>query len=212
MRHSKEIVLASGNRSKFFEFSDFFRDVPGVTLTQASKVIRNLDSLGAVETFDTYAENALAKARFANHACHAPCLSDDSGLEVEALKGQPGPRSARNAEPRPRLSQSESNVLKLLEELKGHPLEKRRARFICNLGFVMEGVALVSEGVLEGTIAEDTMGSNGFGYDPVFIPQGSNKTLAQMPSEEKNRISHRYLAFQDLIQQMRERGIILAKP
>src|SRR5690349_15530960 len=154
MRASQEIVLASTNHDKFLEFQALLAAYPELKLLPATKILRNADKLAKVEIHSTYVENAMAKARFANHGAHFPCLADDSGLEVEALQGKPGPRSARYAIAKAGQSQDQANRDKLLDELRGHTREKRRAKFVCCLALVMEGVAIHATGSIAGTIAE----------------------------------------------------------
>jgi XTP/dITP diphosphohydrolase len=160
-------------------------------------------------TYDTYLENALAKARFVNQGAHYPSLADDSGLEVEALGGKPGVRSHRYASPKAGLTQDEANTQLMLKELAG---KSRTAKFTCTLAFLVEGILMHATGTLEGTIAEAPRGTHGFGYDPIFIPKGSSKTLAEMTQAEKNAISHRAVALRLLMDQVRQNGIVIAKP
>jgi XTP/dITP diphosphohydrolase len=210
MRLSNKVVLATLNREKFEEFCALFTPYAGITLVPAEELIRNPDGLGLVEKYDTYLENAIAKARLANHASHYPSLADDSGLEVDALGGKPGVRSHRYAPPQAKLSQDQANVQLLLSELKaGQP---RNARFVCTLALVVEGILLHATGTMEGTISDSPRGTHGFGYDPVFIPSGQNKTLAEMTAAEKNAISHRSIAVQRLMSQVKAHGLVLAKP
>lgn len=210
MRLSNKIVLASTNREKFEEMQALMAAYPGVELVPADEVIRNADKLKYAERFDTYLENAVAKARLANTGCHYPCLADDSGLEVDALKGKPGVRSHRYATPKATMTQDQANVEFLLSELKG--ASTRSARFTCTLVVLIEGIMIQATGILEGTIADKPRGTHGFGYDPVFIPVGSNRTLAEMTSEEKNAISHRGKALHELMAQIQSHGIVFAKP
>lgn len=216
MRESHLILLASTNHDKLIEFRALLRaefpDTRELDIVLAEKVIRNAEKLAQVERYETYLENAMAKARHANMASHYPCLADDSGLEVEALNGQPGVRSHRYAIPKAGVSQAQANVDKLLGELKGRVMAQRNARFVCALALVMEGIMIHSTGILEGTIAEAPLGKGGFGYDPIFIPKGFSKTLAEMTEDEKNRISHRAVAFRDLAQQIRKLRIQFARP
>lgn len=212
MRASHTVVLASNNEDKLNEFRTLLKPYPSLALISADEVVRNAHKIGLVETYATYEENALAKARLINHACHYPTLADDSGLEVEALQGKPGPRSARFAIAKAGQSQDDANIEKLLTELKGRPMDARKARFVCHLALVIEGIVLKTQGILEGTIAEAPMGANGFGYDPLFIPKGEKRTLGQMSDEEKNRISHRSAALEDLMVQVKLHGLIFAKP
>jgi XTP/dITP diphosphohydrolase len=209
MRLVKQVLLATENRGKFEEFKTLFASYPEVDLQMANKILRNTEGLQFVERYDTYLENALAKARFVNQGAHYPSLADDSGLEVEALGGKPGVRSHRYASPKAGLTQDEANTQLMLKELTG---KSRAAQFTCTLAFLVEGILMHSTGTLEGTIAEAPRGTHGFGYDPIFIPKGSTLTLAEMTQAEKNAISHRAVALRLLMDQVRQNGIVIAKP
>jgi XTP/dITP diphosphohydrolase len=194
MRISHRIVLATLNRGKFEEFRDLFSPYPEIVLVPVQELIRNPEDLGFVEKHDTYLENALAKARLANHGSHYPSLADDSGLEVDALDGKPGVRSHRYSPPKPKISQDQANVELLLANLA--TAQNRSARFVATLALVIEGIMIHATGTLEGTLATAPRGTHGFGYDSIFIPQGETRTLAEMSQTEKNRISHRAKALQ----------------
>jgi len=143
----------------------------------------------AEEKGETFEENALEKARAAARFTGEMALADDSGLEVDALGGAPGVRSARFGGED--LSDAQRNRL-LLERLKGVPMEERRARFRCVIALVTpRGEEYVVEGVCEGCIAMEPKGRHGFGYDPIFYLPSYGRTMAQIPPEEKNKISHR---------------------
>ena len=130
----------------------------------------------------------VAKAIAASKYCDAPAFADDSGLEVFALNGEPGIYSARYAPTDP------ERIAKLLKNLEGK--EDRSARFVCVIAIAFNGEIIETfEGEIRGTIGFEPKGSNGFGYDPVFIPEGETRTFAELSSEEKNRISHRANAF-----------------
>jgi XTP/dITP diphosphohydrolase len=210
MRLVNQIVLASTNREKFEEFRSLFSSYPGIELLRAEQILRNASKLGFVERYDTYLENAMAKARLANQGTHYPTLADDSGIEVEALDGRPGVRSHRYAIPKAGMSQDQANVDLLLSEMKNTPV--RNARFVCTLALVIEGISVTATGILEGTLTNEPRGTNGFGYDPIFIPKGSAKTFAEMTNGEKNTISHRAKALHELIAQVKSHGIVIAKP
>ena len=213
MRLSNKIVLASMNVHKFREFQALLAAYPDVELLPAEGLIRNPEKLGFAEIHDNYLENAAAKARLCHLASHFPALADDSGLEVDALEGKPGVRSQRYAAPKAGMSRDEANVEKLLGELKARGgSAARSARFTCTLALVIEGIMIHATGVLEGTITDSPRGAHGFGYDPVFIPKGSQKTLAEMTEMEKNAISHRAKALHELMAQVKARGIVFAKP
>jgi XTP/dITP diphosphohydrolase len=145
----------------------------------------------------TFVENALAKARQAAHATGLPAIADDSGLEVDALDGAPGVHSARYAGPG---ADDAKNNAKLLESLRGVPPARRSARFRCVAVFVdpARGIEIVREGTSAGEILEAPRGEDGFGYDPLFLSRAVRRTMAELPLEEKNRISHRAAAFRAL--------------
>jgi XTP/dITP diphosphohydrolase len=210
MRLSNKILLATLNRGKFEEFRTLFSAYPEIELVMADQFLRNPEKLALVETHDTYLENAMAKARLANQGSHYPTLADDSGLEVEALGGKPGVRSHRYAGFEAGLTQDQSNVRKLMMELSGK--SSRSARFVCSLALLIEGILIQATGVLEGTIIDAPRGTNGFGYDPVFVPKGSSRTFAEMTNAEKNMISHRAKALHDLMAKVKNHGIVFAKP
>lgn len=210
MRLSNKIVVASTNRGKLEEFRSLFAPWPEIELVPASEFLRNAERIQFAERHDTYLDNALAKARLANQGSHYPSLADDSGLEVMGLDGKPGVRSHRFATPKAGMTQDQANNELLMKELSGG--KSREARFVCTLALVIEGILLHSTGSLEGTITEKPAGSLGFGYDPYFLPKGSSKTLAEMTAIEKNAISHRAKAVQELMNQVRAHGIVFAKP
>ncbi len=212
MRKASLLVVATTNRHKFEEFTALFKPYANFNLAPAQEYLRNADKLGLVETSDHYYDNAIAKARTCNHGCHYPSLADDSGLEVDALEGRPGVKSHRYAIPKAGQTQDQANNLKLLDELKSVPVNKRTARFVCHLALVMEGVLIHTVGSLEGTIATEMKGKDGFGYDSVFIPHGQTQTLAELGSEFKLKHSHRALAAQAMVEEVHKREIVLAKP
>ncbi len=212
MRVANTIVLASTNRHKFEEFETLFKKYPELKIVPVQDYIRNSEKLGLVETSDQYLENAMAKARTCNHGCHYPSLADDSGIEVMALEGRPGVRSHRYAIPKFGQTQDQANMAKLLDEMKNVQTTQRSARFVCHLALVMEGTLFHAEGILEGTIAFEPRGVEGFGYDPIFIPKGMDKTLAEMTPAQKNKISHRALAVDLLMSQITNQEIVIARP
>ena len=210
MRLSNKIVLASLNREKFDEFNCILKAYPEIELVPADQLMRNAERLQFAEKYETYLENATAKARAANQATHYPSLADDSGIEVEALGGRPGVRSHRYAKPKPQMSQEQANLELLQEELKN--AENRSARFVCTLSLVIEGICLSATGTLEGTLTKTPRGENGFGYDPIFVPKGETRTVAEMTETEKNQLSHRSKALHSLMAQVKAHGIVFAKP
>ena len=185
MPHSLKVRLASRNANKLRELA-------------ALLPAWELETLDAEdyppETGSTYYENALAKARFGRALAPADewVLGEDSGLEVAALDGRPGVLSARYA------PEGEEAVAKLIEELRD--VEDRRARYVCELvALDSEGREHRGTGVLEGRIAEEPRGSEGFGYDPVFVPEREKQTVAELGEDWKSRNSHRARAAQALL-------------
>lgn len=186
----KDIVFATNNEHKLQEV----RAIVGHIFN-----ILSLNDIGCneeiVETACTFEGNALIKARYVHDKYGYDCFADDSGLEVEALDNAPGVFSARYAgEP----SDSQKNIAKLLREMDG--VKNRKARFRTCIALIYESKESVFEGAIEGTIIEELKGCNGFGYDPLFKPVGYELTFAEMSSEEKNKISHRALATNKLIE------------
>jgi XTP/dITP diphosphohydrolase len=153
------------------------------------------------ETMPTLEGNSLQKATYVFDRYAIPCFADDTGLEVEALNGEPGVYSARYAGPQ---KNSENNVQRLLEKLNG--CENRKARFRTIFSLVgLEKEPVFFEGVVNGLIATERKGSSGFGYDPVFIPDGTNITFAEMDLAQKNLISHRAIATHKLVNFLKSR-------
>ena len=150
------------------------------------------------ETGSTFKENAFIKAKYVSEYFEMPALADDSGLEVDALDGAPGVLSARYSS----LRTDFSNSTKLLRNMQGVAKENRTARFrCCLLGFHKEKT-IFSEGTLEGEIAESFKGDSGFGYDPIFLIPEYGLHLAEMKKEEKNKISHRFKAFEVILKSL----------
>ena len=149
----------------------------------------------------TYRENALIKARDLATAIGGPALADDSGIEVDALDGGPGPRSARYAGEG---ASDEENLEKLIEVVRRTAAGARGARYRCVAVLVIPGgEEHVAEGTVEGTLIERPRGTGGFGYDPIFVPVGETRTMAELTGEEKDSISHRGKAFRALIPALR---------
>ncbi|MDE6347883.1 MAG: non-canonical purine NTP diphosphatase [Bacteroides sp.] len=145
------------------------------------------------ETADTLEGNALLKARYIFEHYHADCFADDTGLEVEALDGAPGVYSARYAGDG---HDSEANMRKLLQDMEG--IENRKAQFRTVFALIVDGKEHLFEGIVKGEIIKNRKGTSGFGYDPVFVPEGYTQTFAEMGNELKNQISHRAVATQKL--------------
>ena len=196
-----KLLVASRNPKKLAELRRVL-DGAGVALTLLS-----LDDVApfddAPETGATFEENALAKARDAFRASGLPSVADDSGLEVDALHGEPGIRSARYAGEG---ASDAQNLQKLLDELRARPGASRVARYRCALVFMRwaeDPAPLICQASWDGRIIDTPRGSGGFGYDPIFELPERGVTTAELPAEEKNRLSHRGRALQELVLQLR---------
>lgn len=184
------LLLATGNRGKYEEFRAM---LPGA-LAERLLFAPEVGSLVVEETGDTYAVNAMLKARAWAQASGLPSLADDSGLEVAALGGAPGVRSARIVE-----GTDDDRNRWLLSRMEGR--QDRGARFVAALALSVPGEwTLVCEGDCPGRIAEFPTGSGGFGYDPLFLPDGSDGSFADLPLNVKNAISHRAAALRALLE------------
>jgi len=190
-----KIVLASGNKGKLKEFGQVLGSLNVTVVPQSEFQVPDADETGL-----SFVENAILKARHASKITGLPALADDSGLEVDALKGAPGIYSARFSGSH---ATDASNNALLLEKLNGVPASKRTARFRCVLAFMRHAedpTPLICQGSWEGIILEQSSGDNGFGYDPLFLIPELEKTSAQLPSQQKNSISHRGQAVAQLKQ------------
>lgn len=190
----RRVVLATGNAGKQREFAALLAPLSIEVITQAALGITAPEETGA-----TFEENALLKARHAARAAGLPALADDSGIEVDALGGRPGVYSARYAGPS--ASDADNNAL-LLAALAGRPDAERSARYRCVIAYVRSAddpAPLLARGTWEGRIATVPAGQGGFGYDPLFIPEGESITAAQMSPEAKNAVSHRGRALAALL-------------
>ncbi len=185
----RKLVFATNNRHKLEEVGDVLKDQLEIL---SLKEINCFDDIP--ETADTLEGNALLKAKHIYDNYGFDCFADDTGLEVEALDGRPGVYSARYAGEDQNAAR---NMEKLLRELEGQP--NRRARFRTVVALIEGGKVSYFEGKIEGKIIEQQRGSTGFGYDPVFVPDGYSQTFAELGSEQKNKISHRALAVKELI-------------
>ena len=182
------LVIATSNAHKLEEINYILNGVFKEILS-----LKNFPELGPIREIGTsFRENALLKARTVYRHTGLLTLADDSGLEVDALKGAPGIYSARFAG---REHDYAANNRKLLQELKNIPDEKRGAQFRCVVAIVGENIDRVAEGIVPGRIIHEMRGSGGFGYDPLFIPEGFDRTYAELGEAVKNRISHRAIAF-----------------
>lgn len=182
------LVFATNNRHKLEEVRDILGN--GVEILSLSDIGCNDD---IPETADTLQGNALIKARHIYNKYNVNCFADDTGLEVEALDGAPGVLSARYAGDG---HDSGANMQKLLQNLTGK--SNRNAQFRTVIALIIDGKEMLFDGIVKGHITEEKMGCSGFGYDPIFVPEGYSESFAQMGSDEKNSISHRYRATKKL--------------
>lgn len=182
------LVFATNNQHKIKEVTHL---LPAELQLISLKDIECEDDLP--ETGVKLEDNARQKARYVHDKFGVDCFADDTGLEIEALNGRPGVYSARYAGPS---CIAEDNVLKVLTEMQG--VQNRKARFRTVIALYLGDQEYIFEGSIEGRITETPVGSHGFGYDPVFIPEGEQRTFAEMSLEEKNRFSHRSNAMRKL--------------
>ena len=184
-----DLVFASNNQHKVEE-------VQAIIGTKIN--LKSLNDIGCYdeipETGDTFVENAGQKSRFVYERFHLNCFADDSGLEIDALNGEPGVHSAHYSGSR----DFQENMTLVLARLEGKT--DRKARFKTIISLILEGKEYLFEGSIEGEISLQQSGKKGFGYDPIFIPEGYDISFAEMTAEEKNKISHRARAMEKLIQ------------
>ena len=189
----KQIVFATNNKNKLREIREIMSDLYEVL---------SLDDIGCheeiVEDAETIEGNAKIKADFVTNKYHVDCFADDTGLEVEALNGAPGVYSARYAGEH---CSYQDNVNKMLNAMRGKT--NRKASFRTVIALNLDGKSYTFEGRCDGQIIESQRGTDGFGYDPIFMPDGFNQTFAEMSHEEKNAISHRGRATRKLIDFLR---------
>lgn len=195
----EKLVFATNNAHKIAEVRAILGD---------RRQILSLEEIGCrediPETADTIEGNALQKARWVSQRFNCDCFADDTGLEVEALGGEPGVMSARYAcvNGRGDGHDASANSSLLLERMEG--VENRKARFRTAIALITDGKETIVEGIVNGSIATAPKGVDGFGYDPLFIPDGHSLTFAQMTAEEKNAISHRRRATEALLEVLKD--------
>ena len=188
-----KIILASKNQDKINEIKKILNGT-GVLL----KTCNDIEIPEVDETGSTFVENAILKARSASMVTGMASIADDSGIEIEYLNGRPGIKSARYSGEN---ATNEMNNIKLLDQLRGVPYEKRKACYRCVMVYMKfpdDPFPIITSGSWNGYITEKPAGKNGFGYDPLFFLPEYNKTSAQISSKEKNRISHRAKALNEL--------------
>lgn len=186
----RNLVFATGNSHKLQEVQGLFKEGFALSCLKDVNITEEIP-----ETADNLVDNALQKAWYVYKKCGIPCFADDTGLEVEALNGAPGVYSARYAGEQ---KDSKLNMLLLLKNMTGK--ENRNARFRTIIAYIDENAQEhIFEGEIRGKIIENMAGENGFGYDPIFVPEGYDKTFAQLSSEIKNTISHRARAMEKFL-------------
>lgn len=189
-----QLIFATTNKNKL-------KEVKKLLLKKINlQTLTDVNFSGDIpETENTLQGNALLKARFVTTNFNLDCFADDTGLEIEALNGEPGVYSARYAGEE---KSSEKNLQKVLQKLKG--IENRNAQFRTVIALIIDGVEYLFEGVVKGKITTEQKGNDGFGYDPIFVPEGFDKTFAEMTLQEKNEISHRAIAVRKLAEFLNE--------
>lgn len=195
-----KIIFASQNKGKVKEVKAIFKDSPFeiISLYDLGNNIE-IDESGS-----TFSENAFIKAKTIYEHYREPSIADDSGLVIEQLNGRPGVYSARYAG---ESCTYEDNNFKVIKELSDFP-EPHRAKFVCTAVFYNDKKIIEAVGELKGRIIKEQRGSGGFGYDPIFIPDGFDKTISELSFEEKNKISHRSKAFQKLLEELKKYFIV----
>jgi len=195
------VVLASSNGGKLRELSSLLAPLGFDLVAQSTLGIET-----PPETGQTFADNALLKARHAAAVTHLPALADDSGIEVDALGGRPGIYSARYAGEG---ASDQANLRKMLDDIRDVPVPQRIARYQCVIAFVATAAdctPIIASGTWEGMLISDPRGLGGFGYDPIFVPRGFDRTVAELEPQEKNSLSHRGQALRALVTQLQSRG------
>ncbi|SEO79293.1 XTP/dITP diphosphohydrolase [Amphibacillus marinus] len=188
-----KILIATKNKGKVNDFKGLFgaKNIEVISLLDLAEPIADIE-----ETGQTFAENATLKAETIAKQLQLPVIADDSGLEIAALKGEPGVYSARYAGIE---KNDQRNIDKVLENMADVKQEDRAAQFVCALALAIPGQeTVIKHGYCKGFITTTQIGKNGFGYDPIFQPEGYDVTMAQLKPEEKNAISHRGNALKEL--------------
>jgi len=198
---ARKVVLASANAGKVREINQLLAGLDITVIAQSDLGVPAVEETGL-----TFVENAILKARNAAHHTGYPAIADDSGLEVDALGGAPGVHSARYAGD---AADDAANIAKLLAALEDVPEADRRARFQCVMVYLRHAadpVPLIAQGTWEGRIARAPRGTNGFGYDPVFVVPTHGCTAAELPPDVKNALSHRGQALRALLAALKARA------
>ncbi|MGQ0657958.1 MAG: RdgB/HAM1 family non-canonical purine NTP pyrophosphatase [Chromatiales bacterium] len=198
MTDPKQIVLASGNRGKVREIGAMLQGLPFSLVLQSDLTVPDIE-----ETGETFVENAIIKARHAARCTGLPAIADDSGIQVDALDGAPGVRSARYAGVG---ASDEENLRRLLRAAEGLQKGERAAQFTCVMVYLRhpgDPTPIIAQGIWRGLLLRVPVGENGFGYDPIFYVPTHQCSSAQLPPEVKNSLSHRGQALRALVDQLR---------
>ena len=193
-----ELIIASQNQNKLVEFKKILGDK--VNLFSLSDIGLNQE---IPENEKTIKKNAMFKAKFVNTQTGKNVFADDTGLEIDSLNGEPGVYSARYSGVD---RNSDKNIELVLRKLKNKA--NRNSRFKTIISLIIDGKSVNFEGVVEGKITEEKRGSNGFGYDPIFQPNGYASTFGEMSLKEKNKISHRSIAINKMVQYLKENNLL----
>ena len=193
-----ELIVASQNQNKLVEFKKILGDK--INLFSLSDIGLNQE---IPENEKTIKKNAMFKAKFVNTQTGKNVFADDTGLEIDSLNGEPGVYSARYSGVE---RNSDKNIELVLRKLKNKA--NRNSRFKTIISLIIDGKSVNFEGVVEGKITEEKRGSNGFGYDPIFQPNGYASTFAEMSLKEKNKISHRSIAINKMVQYLKENNLL----
>lgn len=193
-----ELIIASQNQNKLVEFKKILGDK--INLFSLSDIGLNQE---IPENEKTIKKNAMFKAKFVNTQTGKNVFADDTGLEIDSLNGEPGVYSARYSGVD---RNSDKNIELVLRKLKNKA--NRKSRFKTIISLIIDGKSVNFEGVVEGKITEEKRGSNGFGYDPIFQPNGYASTFGEMSLKEKNKISHRSIAINKMVQYLKENNLL----
>ena len=193
-----ELIIASQNQNKLVEFKKILGDK--IKLFSLSDIGLNQE---IPENEKTIKKNAMFKAKFVNTQTGKNVFADDTGLEIDSLNGEPGVYSARYSGVD---RNSDKNIELVLRKLKNKA--NRNSRFKTIISLIIDGKSVNFEGVVEGKITEEKRGSNGFGYDPIFQPNGYSSTFGEMSLKEKNKISHRSIAINKMVQYLKENNLL----
>ena len=193
-----ELIIASQNQNKLVEFKKILGDK--INLFSLSDIGLNQE---IPENEKTIKKNAMFKAKFVNTQTGKNVFADDTGLEIDSLNGEPGVYSARYSGVE---RNSDKNIELVLTKLKNK--SNRNSRFKTIISLILDGKSVNFEGVIEGKITEEKRGNNGFGYDPIFQPNGYASTFGEMSLKEKNKISHRSIAINKMVQYLKENNLL----